>query len=330
MEDAVKMNSARSQASPEQEPAVLAAIDLGSNSFHMVVGQLLDGEFKRLDVMSEKVQLAAGLDEDKRLSEAAQQRGLECLSRFAQRVRDLPRQAIRIVGTNALREAVNSREFLERAEEVLNTPLEVISGREEARLIYLGVSQSLPPIDGQRLVIDIGGGSTEFIIGRQIEPRELESLEMGCVSFTQRYFADGVISDSAFQKATYAALRELLSIQKSYRRSGWSSCVGSSGTIKAIRNACVTLGFSEEAISAQALQKLRLRILAYRHVDEITEVKPERRAVLPAGLAILCAAFDSWAFTRWGIPTAHCAKACCTRWSAGCIGRIFASTASKP
>ncbi|GGO87798.1 exopolyphosphatase [Marinobacterium nitratireducens] len=287
------MNDAPDSALPVQKPSELAAIDLGSNSFHMVVGQLRDGEFKPLDIMSEKVQLAAGLDADKRLSEAAQLRGLECLARFAQRVRDLPRQSVRIVGTNALREAVNRREFLERAEEVLGTPLEVISGREEARLIYLGVSQSLPPVDGRRLVIDIGGGSTEFIVGRGVAPRELESLEMGCVSFTQRFFASGDISEEAFQKATYAALRELLSIQKRYRRLGWSHCVGSSGTIKAIRNACVSLGYTEERISAQALHKLRQRILGYRRVDEITEVKLERRPVLPAGLAILCAAFDS-------------------------------------
>ncbi|NVK43850.1 MAG: Ppx/GppA family phosphatase [Oceanospirillaceae bacterium] len=287
------MNDLHPTVPVSQQPSELAAIDLGSNSFHMVVGQLRDGEFKPLDVMSEKVQLAAGLDADKQLSEAAQQRGLECLARFAQRVRDLPRRSIRIVGTNALREAVNSREFLERAEEVLGTSLEVISGREEARLIYLGVSQSLPPVEGPRLVIDIGGGSTEFIIGRGVEPRELESQEMGCVSFTQRFFADGVISEQAFQKAMYAALRELLSIQKRYRRAGWDHCVGSSGTIKAIRNACVSLGYTEERISAQALQKLRQRILGYHSVEEITEVKPERRPVLPAGLAILCAAFDS-------------------------------------
>ncbi len=293
MECTRKMNHPNSTPSTVQAPPLLAAIDLGSNSFHMVVAQLIDGELKLQDVMSEKVQLAAGLDADNVLSEAAQQRGLECLARFAQRVADLPRKAIRIVGTNALREAVNSREFLERAEHLLQTPLEIIPGREEARLIYLGVCQTQPPMDGQRLVIDIGGGSTELIVGEQFKPRALESLEMGCVSFTQRYFPNGEISKAAFQRATYAALRELMSIQKRYRRIGWSNCVGSSGTIKAVRNACVTLGFSEEHISVGALDQLRQKILGYRHVDEITEVKTERRAVLPAGLAILCAAFDS-------------------------------------
>jgi exopolyphosphatase/guanosine-5'-triphosphate,3'-diphosphate pyrophosphatase len=272
---------------------LLAAIDLGSNSFHMVVAQLMDGEIKLQDVMSEKVQLAAGLDADKVLSEEAQQRGLECLARFAQRVADLPRRAIRIVATNALREAVNSREFLERAEGIMQTSLEIIPGREEARLIYLGVCQTRPPQDGMRLVIDIGGGSTELVLGEKFQPRALESLEMGCVSFTQRYFPDGQISKAAFQKATYAALRELMSIQKRYRRLGWSNCVGSSGTIKAIRNACIGLGLAEEHITARALDQLRQKILDYRHVDEITEVKVERRALLPAGLAILCAAFDS-------------------------------------
>lgn len=288
-----KMNDTSPLSATATPPSLLAAIDLGSNSFHMVVAQLIDGEIKLQDVMSEKVQLAAGLDADKLLSEEAQQRGLECLARFAQRVSDLPRKAIRIVATNALREAVNSREFLERAEDIMQTSLEIIPGREEARLIYLGVCQTRPPQDGMRLVIDIGGGSTELVLGEKFQPRALESLEMGCVSFTQRYFPDGQISKAAFQKATYAALRELMSIQKRYRRLGWSNCVGSSGTIKAIRNACISLGLTEEHITARALDQLRQKILGYRHVDEITEVKAERRALLPAGLAILCAAFDS-------------------------------------
>ncbi|WP_020682426.1 hypothetical protein [Marinobacterium rhizophilum] len=287
------MNDTRPSATAAASPSLLAAIDLGSNSFHMVVAQLVDGEVKLQDVMSEKVQLAAGLNADKVLSEEAQQRGLECLARFAQRVSDLPRRSIRIVGTNALREAVNSREFLKRAEAILHTPLEIIPGREEARLIYLGVCQTRPPEDGLRLVIDIGGGSTELVLGEKFQPRALESLEMGCVSFTQRYFPDGKITKASFQKAVYAALRELMSIQKRYRRIGWSNCVGSSGTIKAIRNACISLGLTEEHITARALDQLRQRILSYGHVDEITEVKAERRAVLPAGLAILSAAFDS-------------------------------------
>lgn len=278
------------------DASLLAAIDLGSNSFHMVVARLFQGELTTIDIMSEKVQLAAGIGPDKHLSEEAMERGLECLGRFAQRLRDLPRSAIKVVGTNALREAANRDVFAEQAEKVLNVPLEIIAGREEARLIYLGVSHTLAEAAGARLVVDIGGGSTECIIGEFFEPIELESLHMGCVSYTQRFFNDGQLSERNFRQAEHAAMRELLAIKAQYQARSWNSCVGSSGTIKAIRNASQACGFSDELITRDALAQLKETMLNANSIDEmqIPSVKPERAAVLPAGLAILSALFDSF------------------------------------
>ena len=277
------------------EEQLLAAIDLGSNSFHIVVAQLDQGELRTVDVMSDKVQLAAGINDKRFLTEEAKQRGLDCLSRFAQRVKDLPRDAVRIVGTNALREAKNSREFIDEAESILGTSLEIIAGREEARLIYLGVAHTLADDKGSRLVIDIGGGSTEFIIGERFEPRVMESLHMGCVSFTKRYFHDDAISPKSFKRAQTAALQELQSIKYHYKEIGWDSAVGSSGTIKAVRNACISKGYSDDKITKEALHTLRDEILSYSHSSEIDieGLKPERQKVLPAGIAILCAAFEA-------------------------------------
>ena len=274
---------------------LLAAIDLGSNSFHMVVARLEQGELKPIEVMSEKVQLAAGLDQKKILSEEAQQRGLDCLSRFAQRIQDQTRDSIRCVGTNALREARNPEQFIDQAEKILGIPLEIIAGREEARLIFLGVSHTLPNNIGRRLVIDIGGGSTECIIGERFEPVELESLHMGCVSYNKRFFSDGKVSRHSFKAAHTAAMLELQGIQKRYLKLGWTSSVGSSGTIKAAYHACQALGYCTDTLPRKALDKLCEKVLQFEHTTDIDleGVKPERRAVLPAGLAILSAVFDS-------------------------------------
>ena len=277
------------------EDQLLAAIDLGSNSFHIVIAQLDQGEIRTLDVMSDKVQLAAGIDSKRYLSDEAKQRGLDCLSRFAQRIKDLPRDNVRIVGTNALREAKNSKAFIDEAEALLGTPLEIIAGREEARLIYLGVAHTLADDLGARLVIDIGGGSTEFIIGERFEPRAMESLHMGCVSYSKRFFPDGTIAASNFKRAETAAQQELLAIKFHYKDIGWSSVVGSSGTIKAIRNACIACGYSSDKLNREALHALRQQSLSYKHCNEIQieGIKPERQKVLPAGLAVLCAVFDA-------------------------------------
>ncbi|MEM5537135.1 exopolyphosphatase [Neptuniibacter pectenicola] len=277
------------------EEQFLAAIDLGSNSFHIVVAQLDQGELRTVDVMSDKVQLAAGINDKRYLTDEAKKRGLDCLSRFAQRIKDLPSDAVRVVGTNALREAKNSREFIDEAENILGTPLEIIAGREEARLIYLGVSHTLADDKGARLVVDIGGGSTEFIIGERFEPNMMESLHMGCVSFTKRYFPDDCINAKNFKRAQTAALQELQSIKFSYQDHGWNSVVGSSGTIKAVRNACISIGLSEDRITKTALHALRDKILSFENSADIdiADLKPERQKVFPAGVAILCAAFEA-------------------------------------
>lgn len=277
------------------EEELLAAIDMGSNSFHLAIARLDHGEVRKVASMSEKVQLAAGLDENNHLNEAAQQRGLECLSRFVGRLGAVTPNRLRIVATNALRQAENSQEFMQRAAEILPKPIEIIAGREEARLIYLGVSHTMAN-GGRRLVVDIGGGSTEFIIGEDFEPIHTESLQMGCVAYTRAFFADGSISSKAFERAVAAAKKEIRAIASTYQATGWDTVVGSSGTIKACRQVLVSLGLSDaqENILKDGLQVLKERLLKLSDIKDIDfeGLREDRRAVLPAGLAILCAIFE--------------------------------------
>ena len=276
-------------------PELLAAIDLGSNSFHMVVARLVHGEIRTLEKMGEKVQLGAGLDAGNNLTEAAQECALACLSRFAQRLSGMPPEAVQVVGTNALRVARNAHRFLSRAEEVLGFPVEIIAGREEARLIYLGVSHTLSDDTGRRLVIDIGGGSTEFIIGERFEAQELDSLHMGCVSFRNRYFEDGKISRRQMDRAITHGAQELLNIRHRFRSLGWQSAVGSSGSIKAIAGVLATLKLSDGNITLEAMRELRRRLVDMGQVSRLGElgVRSDRQAIFPAGFAILMAAFES-------------------------------------
>ena len=278
---------------PTPEPEMLAAIDMGSNSFHMVIARLVHGEIRTVERMGEKVQLAAGLDRYNRLTEAAQQRGLECLSRFAQRLQGTPPAGVQIVGTNSLRVARNAPEFIARAEEVLGYPVEVIAGREEARLIYLGVAHTLSDDGGKRLVVDIGGGSTEFVIGQRFEPQALESLHMGCVSFRNLYFPDGKISRRQMEKAITHAGQELQSIRRQYRSLGWQGVAGSSGSIKAIANVLATLKITDGTLTRDAMEELHKRLISMGKVEKLAElgVRPDRQNIFPAGFAILLAAF---------------------------------------
>ncbi|HNN28841.1 MAG TPA: exopolyphosphatase [Agitococcus sp.] len=277
------------------EGSLLAAIDLGSNSFHLAIARLDHGEVRRIDSLSEKVQLGAGFDKDKNLTLEAQARALACLARFAQRLQAIPLRYLRIVATNALRQANNSAQFIEQAEHILKKRIEIVAGREEARLIYLGVSHTLAE-EGRRLVVDIGGGSTEFIIGENFEPLATESLQMGCVAYTQRFFADGSISAKALDKAIMAARQEVMAIANAYRDLGWHSVVGSSGTIKATRQILAQNGWAspEGFITKEGLAKVRDVVLACKHVSELNVVglKDDRRAILPAGYAIIQAVFD--------------------------------------
>ncbi|AXY57743.1 exopolyphosphatase [Acinetobacter chinensis] len=274
---------------------LLAAIDMGSNSFHLAIARVDHGEVKKVASMSEKVQLAAGLDENKNLTEAAQQRGLACLARFVGRLGSVQPNRMRIVATNALRQAKNGHEFIQKAAEILPKPIEIIAGREEARLIYLGVSHTMVN-SGRRLVIDIGGGSTELIIGEEFEPIHTESLQMGCVAFTKAYFEDGEISPKAFERAVVSARKELSGLANTYKAAGWDTVVGSSGTIKACRQITVNMGWGDdqENLTREGLEKLKEKLLKYRHVSEMEfeGLKEDRRAVLPAGVAILYAVFD--------------------------------------
>ncbi|HEX4939885.1 MAG TPA: exopolyphosphatase, partial [Candidatus Kapabacteria bacterium] len=278
-----------------REDGLIAAVDMGSNSFHLAVARLDHGELKLVEGLSEKVRLGGGLDDQDRLTEEAQARALACLSRFAQHLAGISPDRLRVVGTNALRVARNAPAFLKKAEKILNHPIEVIAGREEARLIYLGVAHTLASQD-RRLVIDIGGGSTELIIGERFEPILLESTYMGCVSYASRFFADGTISHKAMDRAITAARQELAPLLENYFNAGWDAVVGSSGTFKAMRQVAVALGLDKGSglLTAEAVRELYRMVLKLNHVNDIAlpGIKEDRKAVLPAGLAIVVALFD--------------------------------------
>ncbi len=280
---------------PTAEPQTVAAVDLGSNSFHMIVGRLDNGQVQVVDRLREPVRLASGLDERKRLAADAEQRALDCLSRFGQRLRGLPRGAVRAVGTNTLRQLHDGGAFLRAASAALGHPIEVIAGREEARLVYLGVAHGLAAGDEWRLVVDIGGGSTEVIIGQRFEPTDRESLHMGCVSISQRYFNDGRITEQAMDNAMLACRLELRPVKAEFRAERWDTAVGSSGTIKAIGEVVRAAGWSDEGITRASLKKLRRALLGAGHVDklQLTGLTDDRRPVFPGGVAVLSAVFKA-------------------------------------
>jgi exopolyphosphatase/guanosine-5'-triphosphate,3'-diphosphate pyrophosphatase len=276
-----------------QQQPLLAAIDLGSNSFRLQIARVVDDQLYMLDGLREAVRLAAGLDENKHLDQAAQQRGLVCLQKFGERLRGLPPEAVRAVGTNSLRVAKNAPEFLKQAEAALGFPIEVIAGREEARLIYMGVAQGLPHSEERRMVMDIGGGSTEFIIGSGLVPVHLESLYMGCVSFSTRYFADGKMTKANLKQAEIAARNELQTIVADYAQGQWDVAMGSSGSARVICDILEQNKFSDGGITRDGLEKLRAHLLKVGDVNklELLGLKPDRIAVLPGGFAIMYAAF---------------------------------------
>jgi exopolyphosphatase/guanosine-5'-triphosphate,3'-diphosphate pyrophosphatase len=284
-------------------PDVLAAIDLGSNSFHLQVGRVVDGQIYPLDSLREVVRLGAGLTAEKRIDRATQARALEALARIGERLRGLPRGAVRAVGTNTLRVAKNAPQFLREARTVLGFPIEVIAGREEARLIYLGVAHAMPPAAHNRLVVDIGGGSTEFIIGRGLDPLLTESLYMGCVSYSLAYFPDGRIEKSRFKKAELAARQELASMAGAYRSAGWQEAVGSSGTTRALELILRENGFTGEGITLDGLEQLKSLLLKHERADpdRIAGLRKDRALVIPGGLAIMLAAFSELGIERMAV-----------------------------
>jgi len=273
----------------------LAAVDLGSNSFHLLIARVVDGQIYPLDAVREVVRLGGGLTAEKRIDRATQAKALEALAKFGERLRGFPRGAVRAVGTNALRVARNASPFLREARAALGFPIEVISGREEARLIYLGVAHSLPTSPHRRLVVDIGGGSTEFIIGTGLEPVLTESLYMGCVSYTLKYFPGGEIDKARMKAAELAARQELAAMTRAYRDAGWHEAVGSSGTARSIENILRENGFAAEGITRDGLDRLRTLLLKLEEADpdRIAGLRPNRAPVLPGGVAIMIAALDA-------------------------------------
>jgi len=276
-------------------PHTIAAVDLGSNSFHLIVAQIENGQLQIIDRLKEMVRLGAGLDNKKRLTDEAQERALDCLSRFGQRLRDLPQHAVRAVGTNTLRQIRDGGKFLHKAEEALNHPIEIVAGHEEARLVYLGVAHGLASSEGKRLVVDIGGGSTELIIGAGMETLNRESLFMGCVSFSQRFFPDGMITEQLMNAAVIAGRLEVRPFQTVYESSQWELAVGSSGTIRSIRDVVQAQGWSDKGISRKSLKKLRKAVIDAGKADnlKLEGLSENRRPVFAGGVAVLSAVFKA-------------------------------------
>ena len=272
----------------------IAAVDLGSNSFRLQLARVVDDHLIFHDSLREVVRLGAGLSDDKTLSDEALVRAVDCLKRFGERLRGLPPQAVRAVATNTFRVAKNAPQLLKAAQEALGFPIEIIAGREEARMIFVGVSHSLPKADHKRLVIDIGGGSTEFIIGEGLEPLEMESLYMGCVSYSLRYFPDGRITEDAFERAQIAAATEIQTISKKFKSKLWQEAVGSSGTARTLGEVLRLNGLSDGAVTLEGLHQLRQMLIKSKEIKkiELNGLSVDRAAVISGGLAIMLAAFE--------------------------------------
>ena len=266
----------------------------------MIVGRLKNGQLQLIDRLREPVRLAAGLTDGHHLKTDVAERALDCLKRFGQRVSGLDSDSVRAVGTNTLRLAQTKDGFLDQAQDALGHSIEVISGIEEARLVHLGVAHSLAEPGGRRLVVDIGGGSTELIIGEGLDAIQLESLYMGCVNMTQRFFDDGTISKTSMRKAILAARLELQASKQHFRRLGWSMAAGSSGTIRAVRDAVMEAGWSDNGITAESLKRLRSALVDFGHADniELTAVNEDRKPVFAGGVAILSAVFQALKIER--------------------------------
>lgn len=272
-----------------------AAVDLGSNSFHLVIARVQGEKVEIIDREKEMVQLARGIDKDGYLSAEAQERALACLARFSERLRDIPREQIRAAGTKALRSARQTKQFLKAAEAALGVPIQIISGFEEARLVYCGLAHSVSNDHNKRLVIDIGGGSTEFIIGQDYEPILLESLSMGCVTYSESHFTKGRAPEAAFKRAYLAACAELEMIRNNFSETGWNIAFGTSGTIRAVAD-LVQRRDGGAVITAPSLAWLCGAVFEDKSL--LASLPALRRTVFPAGLAILKAVFDQFKLTQ--------------------------------
>lgn len=284
---------------PSQRNDTYAAVDLGSNSFHLLIARREHGELRVLDRIKEMVRLGAGLDREGRLDEETQQRALACLARFGQRLRGIPAANMRAVGTQTFRRLKNANAFLMIAETGLGCSIDIIAGREEARLIYLGVSQGVSGHEQRRLVIDIGGGSTELVIGQGLEPIEMESVQYGCISVTRRFFPDGRITARRWRKAVDCVMADLQELRTRYLQLGWETAIGSSGTVLAITEICRSMRWVERDVDATAVARLRDRLLSFGSVEDVAlpGLSEERHAVLAGGLVVLAACFNVFELT---------------------------------
>ncbi|QBY05671.1 exopolyphosphatase [Thalassotalea sp. HSM 43] len=275
------------------EPQTIAVVDLGSNSFHLVLARIVEQDVQILLREKIKVRLAKGLDDDLILNEEAMERGLQTLEIFSHTLNGFHPDHVNILATYTLRTAKNRNEFINRAKLVLPYPIKLVSGQEEARLIYNGVAHSMHFPD-KRLVIDIGGGSTEFALGQHFEPLALSSRNVGCVNLTQQFFADGKISEKRFDKAVLKVERELQPIVKRYRQIGWQACIGTSGTASALLEAGRANELCEETLTHKALKKLKKKLLAYEDFESIdlAGISEDRKGVIVSGLAVMLGAFE--------------------------------------
>ena len=286
---------------PLKDGDLLAAVDLGSNSFHMVVARYVVGQLRIVDRIKETVRLAEGLDGRGGLNPDVMPRALECLARFGQRLRAIPPHRVRAIATNTVRALSNPQLFLMPAETALGHGIDVVAGREEARLIYLGVANGSPPAEGKRrLVMDIGGGSTEFIIGQGYEAVERESLQMGCIATTRRFFADGKLSRKRWKEARTEITAEFQQFANAYRARGWHDAMGSSGTIKAICDISIAMKLTKVSITAESLGAIRERLLDFDRLEDIRlpGLSSERRPIIAGGLLVLDAAFGELGIDR--------------------------------
>ena len=274
----------------------VAALDIGSNSFHLVVARIVAGSVQILHRVKQKVRLAEGLNEDNVLSDEAIERGLVTLRVVAESLKGFEPDSVRIVATHTLRRARNAHQFINAAKEILPYPIEVISGVEEARLIFSGVAHT-SHADGQQLVIDIGGGSTEFVIGEGFNPLICRSLQMGCVSFTQRFFASGELTQKSFERAITTAEQELEPIEGKYKKLGWVQCIGTSGTIRSLFSLCQQNrpNGHDVPITLKRLRNLMKQFVSAGHIDKLDypDLSDDRRVVIAGGLAILIAVFKA-------------------------------------
>jgi exopolyphosphatase/guanosine-5'-triphosphate,3'-diphosphate pyrophosphatase len=278
----------------------VAAVDLGSNSFHMLLARAVSDDVVTLDRHREMVLLASGLDAKSRIEASARQRAVDCLRRFGQTLRDLPAESVRAVGTNTLRRMRERARFVTEAEEALGHSIEVISGIEEARLIYLGVVRSISEGDGRLLVIDIGGGSTEIIVGERSRPLVMESLYIGSAALSSTHFPDGEVTKDGWRKATLAVHQELEPIVTRFRRQGWQRAAGSSGTVRTAARIARDAGWCDADLTAAALDRMRDHVLAAGSIHSLEPMgmTAERAPVFAGGLAILAAAFEALGIER--------------------------------